>query len=266
VILSHCHVGPPEYFRRLENGGEAKDGTLVALKRYLGELGFERAVVFAPFAGWFDGDPNAWLVEAVRDDRQFIPWMTLNRPGPSAAADLRRLAPRGIRGIKFHPPVVRIAIDDPGVDEFYAVAEAMRIPVLYHTGPHGWFLDRYRPLLVDRVAQKFPKLPLIIEHLGGEAFVQETLAVMQNNRNVYAGLATCLPEHSSWHVPTPDVARLIRTFGADRFVFGADFPYNSVEENRGALAILAGMGLPPPDVRLIMSGNLDRLNEGVAIP
>jgi len=277
MILGHCHVGPPDYFRRLESGGEPHDGSLARLGRYLGELGYERAVVFAPFAAWFEGQPNDWLLEAVKAERlarpegpgsgpRFIPWMTLNRPGHAAASELRRLAAGGIRGIKLHPPVVRIAIDDPALDESYAVAEALRLPILCHTGPHGWHLDRYRPLLVDRVAQKFPRLPLIIEHLGGQAFVQDTFAVMQNNRNVYAGLATCLPEASSWHVPSVDVARLVRTFGAERFVFGADFPYNSVEENRKALAVLQGLGLPPPELRLILSGNLERLNEAVVPP
>lgn len=260
MILGHCHVGPPDYFDRLEGGRATHDATPAALGRYLGELGYEKAVVFAPFAEWFAGDPNAWLLDAVGGDDRFVPWMTLNRPGSAAAGELRRLAARGIRGVKFHPPVVRIAIDDPAVDEFYAVAESLRLPVLYHTGPHGWFLDRYRPLLVDRVAQKFPKLPLIIEHLGGRAFVQDTFAVMQNNRNVYAGLATCLPEGSSWHVPAPEVARLIAEFGADRFIFGADFPYNTVEENRKALAVLKGLGLPAADQGLILSGNLERLN------
>ena len=48
-------------------------------------------------------------------------------------------------------------------------------------------------------------------------------------------------------------------FGAERFIFGADFPYNSVEENRKALEVLKGMGLSLSDVSLIVSGNLERL-------
>ncbi|MEK7767466.1 MAG: amidohydrolase family protein, partial [bacterium] len=176
---------------------------------------------------------------------------------------LREAAGRGARGVKFHPPVVHLAINDPSLEKFYGVAEALRLPVLYHTGPHGWHLNRYNPLLVDEVAQRHPKLPLIIEHLGGEAFVHETFAVMQNNPNVYGGLATCLPADAGWRVPASRVRELIREFGADRFVFGADFPYNTVETNRRAVEVLKGLDLPHADVSLIVSGNLERLNEGV---
>lgn len=264
MILGHCHVGPPDYARRLEGAGTPLDFSLEALGRYVGELGYDRAVVFAPFAQWFEGDPNAWLLESVRRERRFVPWVTINEPGAAAAAALRRALDDGARGVKFHPPVVRIAINDPTLEAFYGLAEEARVPVLYHTGPHGWYLNRYHPMLVDEIAQRHPKLPLIVEHLGGEAFVHETRAVLQNNRNVYAGLATCLPEGASWHVPGATVRGLIGAFGADRFVFGADFPYNAVETNRRAIQILKDLELPAADLPLIVSGNLERLDAGVA--
>ncbi len=265
MILSHCHVGPPGHFKRIWEGIGDEVGGIEHLGRYVGELGYERAVTFAPFQRWFDGDPNRWLLETVKGDDRFIPWVTVNEPGQAAVDLLRTHGPQGARGVKFHPPIVKIPINDPSLAEFYALAESWRLPILYHTGPHGWNLERYQPLRVDEVAQRHPKLPLIIEHLGGKAFVRETYAVMQNNPNVYGGLATCLPEDASWHVPAAEVKELIAAFGADRFIFGADFPYNSVEANRRALEILKSFGLPPADLSLILSGNLERLNEQVNI-
>ncbi len=265
MLLSHCHVGPPGHFHRMWSEYQQDWGSPESLGRYVGELGYAKAVAFAPFAQWHDGDPNAWLLDAVKGDDRFIPWATINETGPAAEAMLRQHGPHGIRGIKFHPPIIKVAIDDPALEPFYALAEAWRLPILYHTGPHGWFLSKYRPMLVDEVAQRHPKLPLIIEHLGGEAFVGETFAVMQNNRNVYGGLATCVPKDAGWHVPTETIKKLIATFGAERFIFGADFPYNSVEANREALTTLRTMGLAAADVPLILSGNLERLNEGVSV-
>jgi len=264
VILNHCHVGPPAYARRLEGEGTTLDFSLEALGRYVGELGFDRAVVFAPFAQWFDGDPNAWLLDAVRGEPRFIPWVTINGTGPAAAAALAAALRAGARGVKFHPPVIRVAINDPGLEAFYGLAAEARVPVLYHTGTHGWYLNRYHPLLVDEVAQRHPKLPLIIEHLGGMPFLHETEAVLDNNPNVLAGLATCLPPDASWHVPADAVRRLVTGRGADRFVFGADFPYNPVEKNREAIRILGDLNLPAADLPLILSGNLERLDANVA--
>lgn len=266
MILNHCHVGPAEYFRKMEGSDTPPDGSLEHLGRYAGELGYDHAVVFAPFARWFDGDPNAWLLDAVRGQERFIPWATINAAGAQAASDLKAAIGRGARGVKFHPPVVRIAINDPTLEAFYGLAEEARLPILYHTGTHNWFLNRYNPLLVDEVAQRHPKLPLIIEHLGGLPFYRETEAVLRNNKNVSGGLATCLPEDAWWHVPPAEVLRLIRVLGAERFVFGADFPYNSVETNRTAMQILRDLKLPAGDLALILSGNLERLDAGVARP
>lgn len=263
MILSHCHVGPPGHFKRMWAEYPEEFGLVEQLARYTGELGYDRAVVFAPFQQWIDGDPNAWLLDAVRGDRRFVPWLTL-QAGGDAAAGMLRTHGAGARGVKFHPPLIGVAINDPSLGEFYARAEARRLPILYHTGPHGWFLNRYNPMLVDEVAQRHPKLPLVVEHLGGEAFVHETRAVMQNNRNVYAGLATCLPDDAGWHVPTAAVKRLIEAFGADRFIFGADYPYNSVETNRRAMQVLKDLNLPAADLSLILSGNLERLDGNVS--
>jgi len=259
LILGHCHVGPPGYFVRFGGLKDQQAGTIEHLKTYLGEIGFEKAVVFAPSMTGFNGDPNAWLVEAVSGDSRFIPWLMVQSPGRESVEMMKAGLGGGVKGIKFHPPVSRMAINDPMLEQFYRSAELSRLPILYHTGPHGWNLEKYRPILIDRVAQRHPRLPLIIEHLGGAGFARETYAVMQNNANCFGGLATCLTEESTWHVPLDEIKRMIMKFGAERFIFGADFPYNSVEENRKALEVLKGMGLSLSDVSLIVSGNLERL-------
>ena len=221
--------------------------------------------MFAPFRIWFQGDPNAWLLDAVGGDSRLIPWVTVKEPGRPAVEMLQACVPQGARGVKFHPPIARIAVNDPSLADFYSLAEFWRVPVLYHAGPHGWNLEAYRPLKLDEVAQRHPKLPIIVEHLGGQGLVRETYAVMHNNRNVYGGLATCLPPEATWHVAGAEIKELIRAFGAERFVFGADFPYNGVEANRKAAEVLRGLDLPAADLSLILSGNLERLTEGVNV-
>jgi predicted TIM-barrel fold metal-dependent hydrolase len=118
---------------------------------------------------------------------------------------------------------------------------------------------------VDQVAQRHPDLPLVIDHLGGAAFVRETYAVMQNNPNVYGGLTTCLNEDAGWHVPADEIKALLKRFGASRFCFGSDFPYNTLDQNKKALAVLKSFKLSPADHALVLSGNLERLNAAVKV-
>jgi hypothetical protein len=271
MILGHCHVGPRGYFKRVWGEMREEDGDLEHLGRYLGEMGYEKAVVFPPFgrSAWMnafamEGDPNDWTFRAMAaGDPRFVPWMTLTAV-EGAAATLRECARRGAKGVKFHPPVTRISPCDPGLEEFYAVAEELRMPVLYHTGPHGWLLDEYRPLVLDRVCQAHPKLPVVIEHVGGTGFIREAWAVMQNNRNAYGGLTSCLVPGMGWQVPVDEAGAMVREFGADRFLFGSDFPYNGARENIKAMEVLKGLGIPPADLALVLSGNLERLMDNVA--
>lgn len=279
MILGHCHVGPRGYFKRVWGEMKEEDGDFEHLARYLGETGYGKAVVFPPFgrdalmnAFAMEGDPNEWTFKAIAasraggpgasapgavDDR-FIPWMTLTTV-EGAAETLRECARKGAKGVKFHPPVTRISPCDPRLDGFYALAEELRMPVLYHTGPHGWLLDEYRPLVLDRVCQAHPKLPVVIEHLGGTGFIREAWAVMQNNRSAYGGLTSCLVPGMGWPVPADEAAAMMREFGADRFLFGSDFPYNGAQATRQAVEALKGFGLPAADLSLVMSGNLERL-------
>jgi predicted TIM-barrel fold metal-dependent hydrolase len=260
MILGHCHVGPPGYFRKIWDRLGEEDGTLEKLDGYLAALGFDRAVVFAPFQRWSDGDPNRWLLDSVRGNRRLIPWATVNEGGRAAVDMILACAQLGARGIKFHPPIIEIAVDDPGLEEFYGLAERMRMPILYHMGPHGWNLDSYRPIRVDAVAGSHPDLPLIVEHLGGAGFAGETMDLMKRHRNVFGGLTTCLPATATWHVPPDTVRGMIRELGPERFMFGSDFPYNSTVENLAALAVLDGFGLSPADRALVLSGNLERID------
>jgi len=265
MLLGHCHVGPAGYFREMWEESPERYGLPEQLRLYMSELGFEKAVAFAPFQEWMDGDPNAWLLKTVRGDARFVPWITVNGTGELALETLREHGPRGVRGIKFHPPVIEVAINDKGLEPFYGLAERWRLPILYHTGPHGWELAKYNPMLVDQVAQRHPDLPLIVDHLGGRAFAHETWAVMQNNKNVYGGLTTCLTEDAGWFVPPEQVKAMLKRFGAERFCMGSDFPYNTVAQIRKQVAVLKGFKLPADDLTRIVSGNLERLISNVKV-
>ena len=262
MILNHCHVGPVGHFHSMWDQLGGHDGTFEHLDAYLGETGFERAVVFSPFKQWFEGDPNKWLLDGVEGKEKFIPFITINGV-ETALSDLRGGIKRGAKGVKFHPAITKIAVDEPGLEEFYALAEEMRMPVLIHTGPHGWFLSKYQPILVDEVARRHPKLPIIIEHLGGAGLVRETYAVMQNSANTYGGLASCLTGDSGWHIPAAEIGILVDKFGADRFIFGADFPWNSPENTRKSKEVLHGLKMPRVDLELVLSGNMERLVSSV---
>jgi uncharacterized protein len=166
-------------------------------------------------------DFPAELVDAM--DRNGVDWTCLNGLGPDyhnrRNADVRRamerfpdrilgvgyldvdrMKPRqvdefkrwGMRGLKVIGTLRRY--DDDRYLPFYERAEACGMPILFHTGFLGGVRpkgradessDRYRPIMLDRIARLFTSLPLIAAHMGTMTWYQETLAVMCHD-NVYA--------------------------------------------------------------------------------
>ena len=138
------------------------------------------------------------------------------------------------------------------------------MPILIHTGVHGWNLESYLPLLIDKVAQAFPKLHIIIEHLGGEAFFNQALAVLQNNSNTYAGITTTLlrilhGKWNPWYQGTERIKIVIRRIGEERVIYGTDFPYNDVMITQKEIEIIKNLELNDRVKNKILGKNLEKL-------
>ena len=255
MILNHCHVMPEGTFKK----DDPLEGSIARLKVWMRELGFEKAVAFAPFASQMKSDPNDWLLAALAGEKDIYGYATINPAEPGAPERLRHFVARGFAGAKIHPPIFRIQINDPAIDPFFQVAEELGIPVQFHTGVHGWFIQKYQPILLDDLAQRHPKLPIIIGHVGGVAFFDQALAVLQNNRNTYAEVAQTRREEVAWHLSADRIKLLLRYVGPNRIIYGADYPYNDLAVLRDDLAWIRSWGLSAEDEAKILGGNLARL-------
>ncbi len=106
--------------------------------------------------------------------------------------NLRRWLDQGFLGLKLTRP--RARYDDAGYDPIYELAEARGIPVLFHTGvvlrsgrdaEDGVTSDHMRPITLDRVTRTFPRLIMVMAHLG-MPWHEEAAAMLRFHPNVYA--------------------------------------------------------------------------------
>jgi len=267
MFISHCHVGATHF-------GMSKDpraGLIPHLVEILERNDCEGAVLFAPFPykdlGWpgaeatgYD-DPNEWLLAELEKYPQLRGFATVNPADPQAPEKLERFATAGLVGAKVHPPVHHITINDPALEPFWSAAEELGLPIHLHTGTHGGHLATYRPLLVDDVAQAHPNLRIILDHLGGYALFYEALAVLHNNRNVYAGFTQTSGRYNVYALSEERVRVILETVGPDRVVYGLDYPWN--DDNDAALAQdiawVRAFDLSREDTDKILGGNILRL-------
>ena len=267
LFISHCHTGAVPFGQ----SRHPQDGTLPRLAEILQAKEVDGAVVFAPFPreslGWGGqatedfADPNDWLLAALPDYPRFRGFCTLN-PGDAGAPErLAHLIDAGLKGVKVHPPVHGIVVNDPALDDFWSAAEQLGAPVHIHTGTHGGLLSTYRPMLLDEVAQRHPRLNIVMDHLGGYALFDEALAVLHNNGNVYAGLTQCSGRAKVYTLLRDRLDVLLETVGPDRIIYGLDYPWN--DDNEAALAEdlawIRSWGLSREDTAKILGGNILRL-------
>ena len=126
-----------------------------------------------------------------------------------------------LAGLKLLPHLVELDINDKKIYPLYEAAQALGVPVLFHTGTQfhaGTKIKYCRPLFVDEVAVDFPSLALIIAHFG-YPWWEEALAVVRRNPSVYFNIAGWAPKH----IPS-GVISAANTYLSHKVLFGSDYP------------------------------------------
>lgn len=139
---------------------------------------------------------------------------------PDEIASLARLGARAVvvEPFLFSAP---LQVDDPDVDPIYDAAQALELPVLVMIGgEYGNDISWCDPVRIERVAQRFPRLDIVIVHSGWPS-IQATLAVAYRCPRVWL-----LPDVYFPGLPgQDDLVLALRTFLRDRVIYGSGYPY-----------------------------------------
>lgn len=261
IIANHAHLMPP-------HGDEAwPKGDSEMLLRHLDACGIERAVVFPPFACQLENnrkEANLWaLGEVEKHKDRFIPAGTIFPLADDVLEMLAILHAEGVKLAKVHPSIDLHDIADPAAAECYARAEELGIALDYHTGPHGTRLSLTQPSKFDDVAWDYPNLKLVFEHLGGRTYFEQFMAILANHKagRAFGGLTSVLDHEKSklWYLGADKVMDFIRCVGANKLIYGLDFPWNSAETNRRDIEIIRAFDIEDDAKENILGRNLASL-------
>jgi len=131
-----------------------------------------------------------------------------------------------LRGIKIHPSMQRVFMNDPLLDPIYEFATQADIPILFHSGagPSGQS-DKYsQPSLIEDVLIKHKGLKVILAHMG-RPFYEETAYILRKYGNVFADISA-----NKGRKGGPALLRHVLMFlhtyagAAERLIFGTDYP------------------------------------------
>ena len=173
--------------------------------------------------------------------------------GLSVEENLASLRRHGVGAVKIHPLFQGFGLDDPRLWEIF---EAMgdEFAVITHVG-EGGSTEANRlssPRMIRDIATQFPGLRLMACHFGGYKLLDDA-------EEMLAGVDVVL--ETSWppslKTLQPDrVRRLIRNHGAERVVFGSDWPMTSPAEE---IEAIDSLGLNDTEVKMVLGGTIARM-------
>ncbi|MGN0164541.1 MAG: amidohydrolase family protein [Lachnospiraceae bacterium] len=191
---------------------------------------------------------NNFILEEQKNHKEFIAFGSVHPDYPDICGELERIKKGGIKGIKIHPDSQRFKVDDERMFPFYDLLGQYGIPLLVHCGDYRFDFDN--PERVARVLDEFPKLIMIAAHFGGWLLYDRAVDVLKN-RNCFLDCSS-----SIMYVGKRRGLELIREYGAERIVFGSDYPvWNPATE----LDALYSLGLKDPELEMILHGNAEQI-------
>ncbi|MDY6324598.1 MAG: amidohydrolase family protein [Catonella sp.] len=172
---------------------------------------------------------NEFIVGEVKKHPEFFGFGTLHADMEDFNSEIDYIEASGLKGIKLHPDSQKFPIDDERLFPAYERLEG-RLPVLIHCGDKRF--DFSHPRRLVHVLNEFPKLQVIAAHLGGWSIFEEGYALLKN-KNCYFDISSCMA-----FIPPKKMVEYIRGYGAERLLFGTDFPlWDPVKEVEAFLSL-----------------------------
>jgi hypothetical protein len=164
-------------------------------------------------------------------------------------AEAERSLAAGARGLKLHPRAEQFTLDEPGVEELFALAAERRLCVIIHAGRGIPALGRHAVGLCER----HPDARVILAHAGicDLAWIWQAAADLPN-----------LYFDTSWWSPS-DLLALFALVPPGQVLFGSDAPYGTPALGaHNTLRYALQAGLSPDAARSVAGGQLERLLDG----
>jgi len=255
----------------------------------------KQAVSCVPFLMYPDVDTSLGLAIAqvnnetmaalaAKDPTHFVPLASVPMQNPAVAAkELERAAKLGLRGVEIPPKVIERHLDESDFEVFWAAAESLGMVVCIHpfeAAPIGalarYFLGNLVGNLYDTglaaalliyggVLERHPKLRIVLYHAGGA--LPALVGRLDMGYRLVPECREAIPRPPSTYVSQfhfdiiahnlEMLGHLVKTYGADRFVVGTDYPLPAGLAH--PVAEVKALGLDPRDEEKILSGNARQL-------
>lgn len=206
VIDAHNHIG--------DCAAASQSGAELVAK--MDQAGVAKGVIFPFVEGNFTNDAVKVAVDQFPD--RLIPYCAVNAWERGAAAEVRRCVTElGFKGLKLHPTINGFHLSDPLlVNPLFEEADSLGIPIIVHGASD---LLNAPPEFAE-MARRFPRVKLLMAHMGFFWGVKQAIAYAKELPNLYLETS---------RAPIHEVTVAVRELGPGRVIWGTDSPFVDYE-------------------------------------
>ncbi|MBI1376599.1 MAG: amidohydrolase family protein [Frankiales bacterium] len=257
ILDSHCHVWPdhiaPQILATRPAGLDPMfDGTVSGLLRTMDDAGIDRVSALG-VAGVARNVHRTNAFIGSLDRSRFFPFGTVH-PDLPVEENIASLVDHGIVGVKLHPLFQELDLGSAQIVEIAHGLAEHGIPVITHAGAGGTpeQTERGHPRKVRALSEAVPGLVIMACHYGGYHLLDEA-------EDTLVGTGVIL--ETSWPPTMADldkdrIRQIVDRHGADRFVFGSDWP---MADPGREIAAVRALGLTPEQEAEVLGGTLARV-------
>ncbi len=255
IIDFHAHIYPQKIAQKAVKAvGEFytikmdTEGTPESLLRECKKAGVGRCLVQSVATSPAQVEKiNDFIAQECAKHPEFIGFGTMHADFENPEREIDRMVSMGLAGVKVHPDTQKFNMDDPKMMRIYEMLSG-RLPVLIHCGDYRF--DYSHPRRLQNVVDTFPKLTVIGAHFGGWSLWDLAMEYLLD-RNCYLDCSSSL-----MYLGTVRSKEIIRAYGAQRILFGTDFPMWTQSDE---LKRFDALKLTEKENELILSENAMRI-------
>ncbi len=260
VIDSHCHIYPEKIAAKAVAGTDkfydtvaACLGTPADLLSVNEQAGVDHSIVQSVATTPKQVQSiNEFIAATVNAAPERLTGLgTLHPNSDDLRGDVEHLISLGLKGVKLHPDIQNFKVDDYRCLKIYELCEEFGLPILMHTGDKRY--DNSNPNRLIPILEIYDKLVIIGAHFGGWSIWEEASHVLCDIPNLYVDCSSSMP----W-ISDEKTVEIIRRYGAQRVLFGTDYPmWSPVKE----LDRFMTLQLTDEEKRIILSENVKKVYE-----
>ena len=195
---------------------------------------------------------NNWAV--AQKSEKIIPFGSIHPDATDVFDELERIKSLGLKGIKLHPDYQGFFIDDEKLIPIYKKCAELGLVVIFHAGydPLSPDLVHAMPEASARVFKQVPNMTMILAHLGGMMRfddVEKYLVGLEGE--IYLDTA-----YIDGAIDKNQLERIIKNHGANRILFGSDFPWHTPNMEYD---LIQSLDITEEEKNLILSENAMRI-------